>query len=147
MSCVMIWPHCMFARVNCGSGTSASLNTAKDTNREFGRSSPVTEFVGAATPSPYLAVKSRAYLLFKRVSSVWILHLFNCILLTSNWQRPKQYSSSYCRNHPMTGTLIWDIQLGLHRTMSEEDHCHALVLWERKAVERMAQILCIKSNS
>lgn len=56
----------MFASVNCGSGTSASLNTAKDTNREFGRSSPVTEVVGADTPSPYLADSSRAYLLFQK---------------------------------------------------------------------------------
>lgn len=56
----------MFASVNCGSGTSASLNTAKDTNREFGRSSPVIEVVGAATPSPYLADNSRAYLLLQK---------------------------------------------------------------------------------
>lgn len=59
MSCVIIWPHCMLASVNFGSGTSASPNTTSDTSRELGNGSPVTEAVGADTPSPYLADSRR----------------------------------------------------------------------------------------
>lgn len=52
ISCVIICPHCIFTRVNCGSATSASPNTTNDTRRELGNSLPVIEMVGAAYPSP-----------------------------------------------------------------------------------------------